>query len=118
MAEYHIGNGIAGIYAGILDKTGKAWKAKSDVTEEAIRAAFVHLVEEIPENATQYMITYPSSEYELIVRKKEGLPWVKDKYTSNFLCPVCGQMVSSNGYGGCDYELCPYCGTKTKEVTR
>ena len=72
MAEYHIGNGIAGIYAGTLDRSGKAWKSKSEVTEEAIKAVFVYLVEEMEEGADEYQITYPSSEYELIVRKKRG----------------------------------------------
>ena len=73
MAEYHIGNGIAGIYAGTLDKAGRMWKSKSEVTEEAIKAVFIYLIEEMEENADEYRITYPSSEYELIVKKKEEI---------------------------------------------
>ena len=38
MAEYHVGCGIAGIYAGTVKKNGKEWKSKSEVTDEAICA--------------------------------------------------------------------------------
>lgn len=35
MAEYHVGCGMAGIYAGMLNKQGTEWLNKSEVTEEA-----------------------------------------------------------------------------------
>ncbi len=38
MAEYHVGCGFAGIYAGILKKNGEEWLHKSNVTEDAINA--------------------------------------------------------------------------------
>lgn len=38
MAEYHVGCGLAGIYAGTLKKNGREWQNKSDVTNEAIDA--------------------------------------------------------------------------------
>ena len=38
MAEYHVGCGITGIYAGTLKKNGKEWLNKSCVTDEAIGA--------------------------------------------------------------------------------
>lgn len=38
MAEYHVGCGIAGIYAGTLKKNGNEWLNKSLVTDEAIDA--------------------------------------------------------------------------------
>lgn len=38
MAEYHVGCGITGIYAGILKKNGKEWQNRSCVTDEAIGA--------------------------------------------------------------------------------
>lgn len=38
MAEYHVGCGMSGIYAGTLKKGDKEWRAKSLVTEEAINA--------------------------------------------------------------------------------
>lgn len=44
MAEYHVGCGLAGIYAGILDKKGESWKDKTDVTREAIPAVAQHLL--------------------------------------------------------------------------
>ena len=37
MAEYHVGCGLAGIYAGTL-KNNNEWKNKSDVTDEALCA--------------------------------------------------------------------------------
>ena len=44
MAEYHVGNGFAGIYAGTLDKSGSMWRNKSDVTHEALCAVAQHLL--------------------------------------------------------------------------
>lgn len=38
MAEYHVGCGLAGIYAGTLNKQGTEWLTKSEVTEEARQA--------------------------------------------------------------------------------
>ena len=47
MAEYHIGCGLAGIYAGTLNRKNKdgyrTWRDKSDVTEEAIEAVARYL---------------------------------------------------------------------------
>lgn len=73
MAEYHVGLGMSAIYAGTLNKAGDMWKSKSDVTEEAIKAVFVHLVEEaeVEKPGDEYTITYPSSEYELVIRRKK-----------------------------------------------
>ncbi len=45
MAEYHIGCGIAGIYAGTLNKKGNLWTNKSDVTDEAVSAVAQYLLE-------------------------------------------------------------------------
>lgn len=41
--EYHVGCGIAGIYAGTLDKD--KWINKSDVTDEAISAVAQYLLD-------------------------------------------------------------------------
>lgn len=50
MADYHVGCGLAGIYAGTLmpKKDGKPqmWRNKSDVTDEAICAVRDHLYSE------------------------------------------------------------------------
>lgn len=45
MAEYHVGCGITGIYAGTLNKKGDMWANKSNVTDEAMRAVAQFLLE-------------------------------------------------------------------------
>lgn len=48
MAEYHVGCGAFGIYAGTLEPKNKSlWRNKSDVTEEAIGAVRDHMVMEL-----------------------------------------------------------------------
>lgn len=47
MAEYHVGCGAFGIYAGTLEpKNKKLWKNKSEVTDEAINAVRDYMVME------------------------------------------------------------------------
>jgi hypothetical protein len=43
MAEYHVGCGLAGIYAGRLKKNGYEWIEKSDVTKEVLQSALDYL---------------------------------------------------------------------------
>ena len=43
MAEYHVGCGITGIYAGTLNKKGNMWLNKSLVTDEVLNCAFDYL---------------------------------------------------------------------------
>ena len=38
MADYHVGCGITGIFAGTLNKKGNMWLHKSDVTKEGFNA--------------------------------------------------------------------------------
>lgn len=45
MAEYHVGCGVFGIYAGVLNKKGDKWLHKSDVTDECIGASAQFLLE-------------------------------------------------------------------------
>lgn len=45
MVEYHVGCGITGIFAGTLNKSGKTWMNKSDVTHEAVCAVAQYLLE-------------------------------------------------------------------------
>lgn len=80
MAEYHVGNGFADIYAGILSKDGKRWLNKSNVTDEAIGAVFQWMQDKAEEEYEKYgdewdgyAITYPSSDYELVIRRKDTL---------------------------------------------
>lgn len=44
MAEYHVGCGIAGIYAGTLKPNGIEWRNKTLVTEEALAAVTDYLM--------------------------------------------------------------------------
>lgn len=44
MAQYHVGCGIAGIYAGILKKPGE-WEVKNVVTDEAVSSVAQYLLE-------------------------------------------------------------------------
>ena len=46
MATYHVGCGIAAIYAGTLNKKGTMWTNKSDVTHEAISAVAQFLLDQ------------------------------------------------------------------------
>lgn len=45
MAEYYVGCGAFGIYAGTLKPNGIEWRNKSDVTDEAISAAAQYLLQ-------------------------------------------------------------------------
>lgn len=51
MAEYHVGRGFAGIYAGTLNLKTKdgfqTWRNKSDITEDAISAVAQYLKQEL-----------------------------------------------------------------------
>lgn len=47
MAEYHVGCGAFGIYAGTLNSKNKTmWQNKSEVTDEAINAVRDYMVQE------------------------------------------------------------------------
>lgn len=45
MAEYHVGCGITGIFAGTLNKKSNMWLHKSDVTNEAFDAVAQYCLE-------------------------------------------------------------------------
>ena len=45
MAEYHVGAGLFGIYAGTLNPKGDMWRNKSEVTREALSASAQYLLE-------------------------------------------------------------------------
>lgn len=46
MAEYHVGCGAFGIYAGTLNKNKTMWQNKSDCTKEAVPAVAQYLMQE------------------------------------------------------------------------
>lgn len=54
MAEYHVGCGIAGIYAGTLKPNGTEWRNKSNVTDEAIDAVVQHMYFKVPKGETAF----------------------------------------------------------------
>lgn len=58
MPEYHVGCGMAGIYAGTISKPG-IWKSKSKspVTDEALRAAAEYMMGQIKPGYEAYEIT-------------------------------------------------------------
>lgn len=45
MAEYHVGCGNFGIYAGIVNKDGTEWKSKTECTKECLAASAQYLLE-------------------------------------------------------------------------
>lgn len=47
MAEYHIGAGCFGIYAGVLNNKGDMWKNKAECTDEALCAVRDYMVQEL-----------------------------------------------------------------------
>lgn len=57
MAEYHVGCGMAGIYAGTIKKPGE-WKTKSEVTAEALRSVAEYMVGKIKPGDKAYEITW------------------------------------------------------------
>lgn len=67
MAEYHVGCGVAAIYAGRLNKSKTMWLDKSDVTDEATSAVALYLLTEEKE----MLFKYNNEEYVLRVTKKE-----------------------------------------------
>jgi hypothetical protein len=67
MAEYHVGCGITGIFAGTLNKKGDMWTRKSDVTDEAINAVAQFLLEH--EEALEF--DYQGKRYRLAVTQAE-----------------------------------------------
>jgi hypothetical protein len=65
MAEYHVGCGITGIFAGTLNKNGDKWINKSDVTDEAFSAVAQYCVE----NDEALEFSYNKKRYRLSVEE-------------------------------------------------
>ena len=66
MANYHVGCGIAGIYAGTLNKKGDMWVNKSDVTDEAVSATAQWLLQ----TGEIVKFKYDGKEYVMSVSRK------------------------------------------------
>lgn len=59
MAEYHVGCGLAGIYAGTFRKNKTdEWLNKSDVTNEAINAVVNYMYYKIPKGEDSLTFTF------------------------------------------------------------
>lgn len=67
MAEYHVGCGAFGIYAGTLNKSGERWLNKIEVTDEACRAVAQYLIE----HEEKMKFSYNGRRYVLVVRESE-----------------------------------------------
>ena len=82
MAEYHVGCGIAAIYAGTLNKRGDMWVHKSNVTDEAVMAVMQHMYFELPEGEKKfaYAIKANDGKYlRLMLEVSDECPeWAKD----------------------------------------
>ena len=64
MAEYHVGCGAFGIYAGTLNSRNKnLWQNKSEVTDEAVSAVAQYLLQE--DKALHFL--YKGERYKLCV---------------------------------------------------
>ena len=67
MAEYHVGGGMFGIYAGILHNQ-ITWKDKSEVTREALSASAQYMLI----NEKEYRFEYKGKWYVMRVEEMEG----------------------------------------------
>ena len=75
MAEYHVGCGISGIYAGTVKKNGTEWKNKSCVTDEAVDAVRDWFVSNINERTGSYGFSWKFKDgrtLKLIAKIEEG----------------------------------------------
>lgn len=75
MAEYHVGCGAFGIYAGTISKPG-VWKNKTECTEEAICAVLQYMLQEAEsagKRETVYEYAYRQGKpVQIIARFKDG----------------------------------------------
>ena len=74
MAEYHVGGGMFGIYAGILHNR-ITWKDKSEVTREALSASAQYMLI----NEKEYRFEYKGKQYVMRVEEvKGGAEWERN----------------------------------------
>lgn len=67
MAEYHVGCGVFGIYAGVL-RNETTWKDKSEVTREALSASAQYMLI----NEKEFRFGYKGKQYVMRVEEMEG----------------------------------------------
>ena len=66
MAEYHVGCGLAGIYAGTLKKNGYEWLHMSSVTQEALLAVAQYLLD----HGVDYVIERGGKKYRMTIMEE------------------------------------------------
>ena len=66
MTKYHVGCGIAGIYAGLLNKDQNSWKNKTDATDEAVSAVAQYLLF----NKKEFQFKHNGHDYTLKVARR------------------------------------------------
>lgn len=69
MAEYHVGCGALGIYAGTLNRYKNLWQNKSDVTDEAVSAVARYLLQE----DESLLFSHNGKEYRLCVQEVQDI---------------------------------------------
>jgi len=67
MQKYHVGLGLARIYAGRINKKGDTWLEKNDVTQEALNSVAIFLINKDESMLFEYM----GKEYILSVKEVE-----------------------------------------------
>ena len=67
MAEYHVGCGVFGIYAGVL-RNETTWKDKSEVTSEALGASAQYMLV----NENEFRFGYKGKQYVMRVEEVKG----------------------------------------------
>lgn len=86
MAQYHVGCGLAGIYAGTLKKSEDEWLNKSDVTNEAINSVVQYMYDKIPKGETGFAYGFKMRDGKYVRMKVEAADecpeWAKDKFNS------------------------------------
>ena len=82
MSNYHVGCGLAGIYAGTLNPKGDSWRNKSNVTNEAISSVVNYMYLQIPngENCFAYGFKMRDGKYvRLKIEASDTCPeWAKE----------------------------------------
>lgn len=111
MAEYHVGVGLAGIYAGTLKKNGEEWINKSDVTNEAINCVMAYMYTEIKDGDKSIAYANKTRDGKYLRLKLEVADecpeWAKDVLEPK-KCDTCRHEKSQwfNRCADCfDYEL-------------
>ena len=79
MTDYHVGSGVFGIYAGILNSNGTTWREKTECTDEAIEAV------------RDWMVLHELGGYECEKAKTGGYTWkTKDGRTVELRISILG----------------------------